>query len=240
MTMAQASMNDPRAPAAATAELQVLMAWFSPAFPIGGFAFSHGLEWAHECGAVTGRAQLESWLGDLLTHGSGRADSILLACAYRAFSDGPAAMQAIVDLGAALQPSAERHLEGTLQGKAFLGVVRAAYPDARLDALDGLDLASLTLPVAAGLAGAAHGVALQPLLTAYLSAFLANLCSAAVRLGVIGQTDGQRVIASLRQQVATTAVFALAATLEDLGVGALRADLFSLQHETQYSRLFRS
>ena len=103
-----------------------------------------------------------------------------------------------------------------------------------------LALARLTLPVAAGLCGAAHGIALEALIVAYLAGFVANLSSAAVRLGIVGQTDGQRIIAALHPGLAATAEAASRATLDDLGSATLRADLFSLQHETQYSRLFRS
>lgn len=227
--------------AADTARQQLLlMAWFSPSFPIGGFAFSHGLEWAHEREAVAGRAGLEAWLADVIDLGSGRSDAILLAAAHRAATAGDAAdLQQIVDLGAALQPSRERHLEATVQGQAFLTLVQAAYP-VPVTALRDLDLASLTLPVAAGLCGAAHGIGIGALITAYLAGFAANLVSAAVRLGIVGQTDGQRTLATLHPLLQRVASEAAVSSLDDLGSAALRSDLFSLQHETQYSRLFRS
>lgn len=220
----------------------VLQAWFSPAFPIGGFAFSHGLEWAYESGAITTRAELEGWIGDLLHDGSGRTDAILLGAAHRAATAGDhAGLQDIIDLGAALQPSAERHLEATVQGGAFLAMVMAAYPCAGLTELSAqIDTARLTLPVAVGLAGAAHRIGLPALLTACLGGFVANLASAAVRLGIVGQTDGQRIISSLNPVIADVAAMSLPLTLEHLGSATLRADLVSLQHETQYSRLFRS
>lgn len=221
-----------------TRQQLVLMAWFSPAFPIGGFAFSHGLEWAQEIGAVSGRAGLEDWLGDVLALGSGRTDAVLLALAYRAAAAGDrAGLRETAELGAALQPSRERHLEATVQGAAFLTLVRAAYPSV---ALGEGEVDHITLPVAAGLCGAAHGLALPGLLTAYLAGFAANLVSAAVRLGIVGQTDGQRVLAALHPVLARVAEAAADATVDDLGSAALRSDLFSLQHETQYSRLFRS
>ena len=217
----------------------LMMAWFSPAFPVGGFAFSHALEWAQECGAVTCCADLEIWIEDIVRLGSGRADAILLAAAWRVSLAGDMTrLQAIIDLGAALQPSGERYLEATVQGQAFLTMVRAAYPF-DLPVLPA-DLSRLTLPVAAGLCGAAHGVALCGLLTAYLGGFVANLCSAAVRLGIVGAAVGQRVLAGSHPAIAALSAVAATATLDDLGSAALRSDLFSLQHETQYSRLFRS
>ena len=237
-------MIDPAEIAAEQARQQLLLlAWFSPAYPIGGFAFSHGLEWAGESEAVQGRAALQGWIDDVLAHGSGRSDAILLAEAWRATgADDSPRLQAVVDLAAALQPSRERQMEASVQGQAFLQVTQAAYPFALPGAERGAgpDLARLTLPVAVGLCGAAHGIALPALLTGYLAAFLANLCSASVRLGIVGQTDGQRIIAGLHPAVTQLAREAETLTTDDLGSAALRSDLFSLQHETQYSRLFRS
>src|SRR5215207_9310874 len=65
-----------------------LMVWLSPAFPVGAFAYSHGLEWAHEAGDLADAASLEDWLGSLLAFGSARNDAILFAAAYRAPGDG--------------------------------------------------------------------------------------------------------------------------------------------------------
>lgn len=229
-------------PAADAARRQLLLqSWFSPGFPIGGFAFSHGLEWAHECGAIGARAQLESWLSDLLRYGSGHTDAVLLCAAYHAFArDDARAMQEVIDLAAALQPSRERWQEATVQGQAFLGLIRAAYPHDALTRLDVCELAHVTLAVAVGFVGAAHGVARDDLCVAYLGGFIANLSSAAVRLGIVGQTDGQRVVAASHDAIVRTAAEAAIASLDDLGSAALVSDLFSLQHETQYSRLFRS
>ena len=64
--------------------------------------------------------------------------------------------------------------------------------------------------------------------------------SAASRLVPLGQTDSQRVLVKLEAAVAATANRALNATLDDLGGATFRADLASLRHETQYTRLFRS
>ena len=65
-----------------------LLLWLSPAFPVGGFAFSHGLEWAAERGWVKDRVTLEAWLVDLVTLGSIANDLVLLAAAWRAATAG--------------------------------------------------------------------------------------------------------------------------------------------------------
>jgi urease accessory protein len=227
----------------AIAALQRLFAWLSPAFPVGGYTYSHGLEWAIEEGTVTGPAPLRAWIDDVLRHGGGRSDAILFAAAWRAAAAGDDAYLAeIAELAVAIQPSRERHLEVTAQGRAFLDTVTASWPGERLNALAALFPAGtpVAYPVAVALAAAAEGVPLKPALAAFAGAFVANLVSAGVRAIPIGQTDGQRIIAALAPAVEETAGRAETASLDDLGGAALRADIASMKHETQYTRLFRS
>lgn len=233
-----------RAPLTAEA-LARLLAWLSPAFPVGAFTYSHGLEWAIEAGDVTSAATLERWLADVLHHGAGRTDAIFLVHAWRAADTGDAgALRAVADLAAAFQPTRERHLEASAQGTAFLSTVRATWPLARLDAL--ADAASdadgvvWTYPVALGLAAACHGVPLVAAAEGLLAAFTANLVSAAVRAVPLGQTDGQKVIARLAPLTVRLAAAVLDAPLEEAGGAVFGADIASMRHETQYTRLFRS
>ena len=79
-----------------------------------------------------------------------------------------------------------------------------------------------------------------PALVACLNAFVANIVSAGVRAIPIGQTDGQRTIAALSPLVEEIAASSLHASLDDLGGASFRADIASMKHETQYTRLFRS
>ncbi len=225
------------------AALRKLLAWLSPAFPVGGYSYSHGLEWAIEDGSVRDAATLTSWLSDILRNGAGHNDAILFLQAWQAAEagDGPR-LQAIAEIGAAFQPSRERHLESTAQGRAFLAAVQAAWPSERLAAL-AVALpadAALPYPVAVALAAAAHGIAAAPALSAMLHGFVANVVSAGVRAIPIGQTDGLRVVAALGPVIDTVTAEAATATLDDLGGAALRADIASMKHETQYTRLFRS
>lgn len=235
-------MMRPAAPPEADALRQqsLLAAWFSPAFPIGGFAFSHGVEQAQESGAVRDAATLEQWCLDVLREGTGRADAILLVAARDAALAGDAeALARAVDLAFAAQPSRERFMEATLQGRAFLDLVAALYPAPGLSLLDARK-EQVTLPVAAGVAGAAHAIEGAALANAYLFAFMANLCSAAVRLGAVGQTDGQRTLAALAAPARALALEAQHLTPDDLGGAAMASDLASLLHEVQNARLFRS
>jgi len=220
-----------------SAALSLLLAWFSPAFPIGAFAYSHGLERMEADGVVRDAASTEAAVRVALTDGSGRTDAILLAHAHRAAAAGDeAALEEVRMLALALAPSAERHEEAVRQGNAFAATVDAVWPGSLLLSTRG----DLPVPVAAGAAGGLHGVPLLPLAHAYLAAFAANLVSAAVRLVPLGQTDGQRVTAALMPVVATVAREAAAASLDDVGGAAIGLDLASQRHECQEVRLFRS
>jgi urease accessory protein len=238
-TMLEAPAGEAVSPAA----LQRLFAWLSPSFPVGAFSYSHGLEWAIEDGTVTTAADLEAWLGDVLRHGAGRNDAIVFIHAYAAAATSDReALRAVTELAAAFQPSKERRLESCAQGAAFLIAVTATWPNPCLAALSAT-LASepaVPYPVAVATAAAAHDVPLAPALVACLNAFVANIVSAGVRAIPIGQTDGQRTIAALSPLIEEIAASALHASLDDLGGASFRADIASMKHETQYTRLFRS
>ncbi len=218
-----------------------LLAWLSPAFPVGAFSYSGGLEWAVEAGDVIDAASLQRWLAVVVAEGGGFCDAVLFVQAHHAAAAGDvAALRAVAELAAALAPSKERHLETTSQGGAFIAAVRSAWPCAALDLLAEAWPGPLAYPVAVGVSAAGHGIAVEPALRGYLHAVSANLISAGVRLIPLGQTDGQRVLAALEPLVATTAQRALGTPLDRIGGAAFRADLASLHHETQYTRLFRS
>ena len=216
-----------------------LLVWLSPAFPVGSFAYSQGLEWAVEDGTVHDAATLAAWLDDVVVHGAIRADAVCLAAAWRA-----GALQAVLavnELALALAPSQERRLETATQGTAFLRAVAAAWPAPRIDALAAaLGEDEVAYPVAIGVAAAAHAIALRPTLSAFAVAAVGNLVSAALRLGPIGQSQAQAIIAGLAPALERLAETAANASLDDVGTCALRADIASMRHETQYSRLFRS
>ena len=218
-----------------------LLVWLSPSFPVGAFAYSHGLEWAVEAGDINNAATCESWISDLLVHGSGYNDAIIMAAAHRAITiRDRAALGEVAELAVAMQPSSERHLEATAQGNAFLTAARAAWEVPSLAFLKSAWDGDVAYPVAVGALSAGHDIPLPTTLDAFLLAFSANLVSAAVRLGPIGQTDAQRILAALMPTIRKTAILASTSTLDDLGSAAFRSDLASLRHETQYTRLFRS
>ena len=223
------------------AALYRLLSWLSPAYPIGAFSYSHGLETAVEDGAVRDRDGLVAYVAAALTAGAGAVDGPLLAAAWRAATAGDdAALDEVAELAAAWRGTAETALESMAQGNAFAAVTAAAWPDPRFAALMARHPRRLAHPVAFGAAAAWQGVALRDAAFGWLSGFAANLVSAGVRLVPLGQTDGQVATAALFAYVQAATEAAQAARLDDIGTAAPVLDLFSMRHETQYTRLFRS
>lgn len=217
-----------------TQALLRLAAWLSPAFPVGAFSYSNGLEQAVHDGYVTDAESLQRWLEAQLLHGSGWNDAVLLGEAYRAFDD-PTRLRSVSELAEALAASRERHMETMLQGEAFLAAARH-WPHAVLDRLG----EGVAYPVAVGAVSGAHATGLEPAIAAYLHASISNAVSVAIRCGVTGQRDGVGLIAALEPTIADVAEKACAASLDDLGLATITADISSLRHETLHSRLFRS
>jgi urease accessory protein len=220
---------------------RLLQIWFSPSFPVGAYAYSHGLERAVEAGSVMDRASLAGWIADLVAHGSIGNDLVLVAATWRAIAVSDVkVLHETAELAAALYPSAERKLESVTQGGSFLDAIDAAWPTDTIHRLRTSWPGEVAYPVAVGVAAAGHGVALDALLEAYAVAFVGNLASAAIRLGVIGQTDAQRLQPELMTTIDAAVTTAATSTLADLGSATWSADLCSMEHETQYTRLFRS
>ncbi|HEY1452075.1 MAG TPA: urease accessory UreF family protein [Roseiarcus sp.] len=218
-----------------------LLLWLSPGFPVGAFAYSHGLEWAVEAGDIADARSLQAWLIDLIDFGAPRSDAILFSVAFRsaAAADWPALIEANA-LAVALGPSAERRLETTAQGAAFVAAARAAWDCEPLRRLDRAPEELIAYPIAVAAAASGHGLPLRASLEAFALAQAANLVSAALRLGPIGQTDGQRVLAALLPAIRALARAVHGASLSDLGGAAFRSDIAAMRHESQYSRLFRT
>ena len=217
-----------------------LQSWLSPAFPIGAFSYSHGLEPAIDAGVVHDRPSLVRWIETLLTSGSGRIDARHFVSAWRAAPD-PLAAAAIAEEASAWLPTAELAQEAELQGDAFLKTVESAWPHPAIAPFQAALSNRPPLSVAAGYVSGVHGIALDLALPLYLQAFAANVISAGVRLVPLGQTDGQRATADLE-----TAVLAAAASARqdrgeaDYWTTTPAHDISSMRHETQYARIFRS
>jgi urease accessory protein len=225
----------------------ILAQWFSPGYPVGAFACSHGLETAIAEGGVTDAASLGNWIASVLDHGAGRNDALLMSVAWRLGAagrdgappsppggEGRGGGLALADLDAlarALAPSAERLAETAATGAAFARTTGQVW---------GLALPEATYPVAVGAAAGMLALPLADTLRLSLLAFAANLVSVGVRLIPLGQTHGQQVLAALAPLALRIAAEAAAGDLDDLGGAALAADIQSMRHETLTVRIFRT
>ena len=229
-----------------TSGLLRLQAWLSPAFPIGGFSYSHGLEEAVATGDVNDPESLFGWIETAVSHGAGRVDGMLLVAAWRAADGGDhERLNEVVEIGAAMRGTAELALESKAQGEAFLETAQAAWPNKALEAATAAIKQTkihpaVPVPVAVGMVAACHGVPVEYVLPMYLQSFAAGIVSAGVRLIPLGQTDGQRVVARLQPAVVRAGEAALAARFEDIGGATPMIDLASMAHEMRDGRLFRS
>jgi len=205
--------------------LLTLVQWMSPAFPVGSFAYSHGLEQAVAADEVTTSAALADWLGDVLTLGAGRADAILLASALRGED-----ATALAATARALAASRERWDETIAQGRAFAEAASAT----------GTPVDALPFPVAVGVAARTLGLPAEQVIGVYLHAFASNLVSAAVRFVPLGQAEGQRVLAGLHPAITAVAADAAAQGVEDIASFVPRGDLAAMRHETMDVRIFRT
>ena len=213
------------APWAMRTELLTLVQWLSPAFPTGGFAYSHGLEAVID-GGERSAAGIGGWIAGVLRHGAGQADAVLLALVLRGHDPGEADT-----LARALAGTRERLAETVEQGAAFARTVAA---------LTGQDLPSRCLPVAVGEAARGLALPVEEVVAVYLHAFAANLVACATRFAPLGQTEGQGVLASLHPLVAEIAAWAAEAGVDDIGTAALGADIAAMRHEAMDVRIFKT
>jgi urease accessory protein len=223
--------------AAAAPALLRLLAWLSPAFPTGGYAWSHGIEWAVETNEVRDGATLRAWVEDVLRHGGGHNDAVILRHAHRAAGDVDS-LAGIAGLALASQPSRERRAEAFGQGNAFLAAATAWRPRTLRVLAD--RVGDLPYQVAVGALAGAQGIPEDDVVLGFLQGFAANLISAAVRLVPLGQSTGLAVLAALEPAILAVAEVTANKTLDDIGGACFRSDIAAMRHETQYTRLFRS
>ena len=224
---------------------QVLGALFSPAFPIGAFSYSHGMEAAIAAGDVNDVATTHDWIETILLGGSGRNDAILMASAYNAVNLNAtkggqlaslrnAEIEKINELAFALSSGAERAQESRELGVNFTLIVEKVY---QLDI--GLS-PPLAYPVVAGLTVHYLGCELRLSLSFFLQSFISNLISVAVRAMPLGQSDGQIILSRLMPVAAELAEEATTTPLDDIGGYAILADHSSILHKALETRIYRT
>ena len=207
--------------------LLTLVQWLSPAFPTGAFAYSHGLETAIARDEVRDARAVQDWIADILDHGAGRADAVILAHALRPDAD----LSALADLTRALAPTAERLAETMDLGTALVQATNA---------MTGADLPALPYPVALGAAARGLGLPADQVAALWLQSFAAALVSVAVRFVPLGQTDGQRILRDLHPLILRIAHEAVATPLDGIATATIRGDIASALHETLDVRMFRT
>jgi urease accessory protein len=206
-------------------DLLTLVQWLSPAFPTGGYAYSHGLE-AVMAEGERSAAGIGRWIEGVLRHGSGQADAVLVACVLR--GGNPAALDAVAR---AMAGSSERLAETAEQGAAFARTVAA---------LTGRNLPPRTLPVAVGEAAASLDLPAGEVVAVYLHAFAANLVACATRFAPLGQTEAQGLLAGLHPVIGAVADWAVGAGVDEIGTSALVAELAAMRHEELDVRIFKT
>lgn len=221
------AMND-------TQNMMRLLAWLSPVFPTGGFAYSNGLEAAQHVGLVIDQTSLSAWLKDQIELGSLRNDCIFLLEAWRN-SQAKQSNQTVAQLAEALAGSAERHLEMTAQGQAFVEGLKAwdamadiAFPKPNI------------LCVCVGHAAGHAGIDAQLTLTVFVQSQISNMLQVAIRLSLIGQTGAAQILAELEPHLSELAASITKTTLDDLGTATINAEIMAMKHQYMPSRMFRS
>ncbi|WP_169543369.1 urease accessory protein UreF [Sneathiella aquimaris] len=216
-----------------------LLTWMSPAFPLGSFSYSHGLETVIQDGRCHSAATLQNWLETLLREGGAWSDAVFLCHAWQIKSNRFQNLKELNDLALAFAPSHERYVETVQQGNAFFTASKA-WPRPLHETLERQGLKELAFPVAVGAIAKSNHIDQQSILLAYLHAFVANLCSVAMRLVPLGQSDGLAVQAALEGVLLDVADTAKTASLDALGGSAIHSDIAAMRHENLTTRIFRS
>ncbi len=217
----------PMATPISTADDRLTLAqWLSPAFPIGGFAYSQGLEEPMATGHVRTAADVEAWLRDCLRFGTPKMDAIIVAQARRGADAGM-----LSDLILAYASCAERELELMEQGRAFSALMAAMSDET---------VSIRPFPVAVGLATRALSLPDTEVIALFLHGVAAQMISAATRFLPLGQSEAQAMLARLAPLLTSLATEAAAAQLDDIATFTPGADMAAMRHETLEVRIFRT
>lgn len=205
-----------------TTDLLTLTQWLSPAFPLGSYAYSHGLETAITDGDIHDGDSLRDWVSVVLSQGSGWNDAMILRMALDG-SDMRATARA-------LSACAERREESEAQGASFVQTLAGL----------GQQIEPGPLPAVVGQAARGLDVPSSQVIALYLHGMVGNLISCAVRFVPLGQTDGQRVLGQLHPQIDRVAQDVIRSAPATWRGGAVRSDIAAMRHEHQSARQFAS
>lgn len=206
----------------------------SPALPVGGFSYSEGLEAAVEAGLVSDEASAADWLADQLHLALAESDLAVVAQAVAAFRANDFARANELDRWVRrTRETSELRLQSEQMGRSLGDWSRSLdpQPGAR---------ENLTYPVAFARAAAPVAAPVRDIVLAYAFGWAENMMQAAIKAVPLGQSAGQRILLRLAGEIPAAADHAIALRDEDRQAFTPRLAILSAQHETQYSRLFRS
>lgn len=238
--IARPARQQPATPLSPDALLE-LMRLASPSLPVGGFSYSEALEAAVEALLVTSEAQAQRWLLDQLHLGLGRADLAVVARALAAWRrrDG----ERIVELNSwftTTRESSELRLQTEQTGRSLAQWLKLrGVAEPRLQHLESLRPAP-TWPIAFALAAADTRATPRDVLVAFAAGWAENMTQAAIRTVPLGQSAAQRILSALAAEIPAVVDAALGIGMTELQAFTPMLAILSAQHETQYSRLFRS
>ena len=225
----------------APASLLQLIWLASPALPVGGFSYSEGLEAAIESGVAKDEVTAQTWLLDQMQLALGRSELPLLAQAIGAWAAHDAPRIVALNMWTlTTRESSELRRQAEQMGRSMLEWLRQRTPDdARVATLAALTPAP-AWPIAFALAAAQSGAAPRDALLAFGFGWAENMVQAALKAMSLGQTAGQRILGALAAALPPIVEAALLMPDAERQAFTPMLAILSSQHETQYSRLFRS
>jgi len=240
-TMAMATIMDMRTDTPLPAASLLQLIWLaSPALPVGGFSYSEGLEAAVDTARVATESEAADWLADQLHLTLARADLPVLARAIAAWrADDQVALRALNSWLLQTRETSELRAQTVQMGRSLLEWLRNhdGMAPAQLQACAALEP---SYPIAFALAAASTQAPVRDCLLAYAFGWAENMMQAAIKSVPLGQSAGQRILARLAANIPAAVEHAGQLPEADWQAFSPMLAILSSQHETQYSRLFRS
>ena len=201
---------------------QILQIWFSSSFPIGSYAYSHGLEALIDEKKINNKDDIKEYLNALLFYGSLRNDYIFIKSIYKGHE--------INEMILANASSKERQIEMIDMGNSFRKIMKDSW--------------DLSLPentpfiYSLAKAGLYFNIKFDDLIKFYLQSFISNLINVCVKHIPISQMDGQTLNVNFIDEIQKFLSQSKQFTLKDIGSTFFLADIFSIRHENLDSRIY--
>ncbi|MGC2164700.1 MAG: urease accessory protein UreF [Gallionella sp.] len=224
-----------------TATLARLLQLASPMLPVGAYSYSQGLESAIEAGTVNDATSAEHWIADVLELSLCRFELPILWRLCNAWQvEDREQIRHWNEVFCAGRETSESHAETLQMGYSLCRLLQSLNEDSNNQASNMLAIPPVSFPSAYACAVAIWNIPLTSSVQAYAWSWLENQVSAAMKIVPLGQSDGQRILFSLGGRLDELVKTACAIGDDELSNFAPGLTLAGCQHETQYSRLFRS